>query len=182
MVGNGHQTLLKIEKGIMTTKEKVFYFWGVMDVICIYYYIIKPFSSVWDLVSSAGGGLFLALYFMIDGKGWMALYVLIFIFTPVSLFFSAWFFFKKRDHAIRFALTQEVFRFITARCSIPFFLWLLVKVDVPDGYLGLSMSLVMVMLPAEILKIGSLLYVAKKYPVKRDAGERHEKWPPDPID
>jgi hypothetical protein len=40
----------------------------------------------------------------------------------------------------------------------------------------------MVMIPAEILKIGSLMYVAKKYPVKRDVDERHEKWPPDPIE
>ncbi|WP_313574644.1 hypothetical protein [Pseudescherichia sp.] len=166
----------------MTTKEKVFYFWGIMDVICIYYYIIKPFSSVGDLISSAGGGVFIAIYFIAAGKVWTALYVLIFIFTPVSLFFSAWFFFKKRDHAIRFALIQEVFRFITVRCSIPFFLWILAKVDTPDGYLGLSLSLVMVMIPAEILKIGSLMYVAKKYPVKRDVDERHEKWPPDPIE
>lgn len=47
----------------MTTRDKVFYFWGVMDVIGIAWYIMGPLSSLENMWASAAGNLAVVILF-----------------------------------------------------------------------------------------------------------------------
>ncbi|HEB4975149.1 TPA: hypothetical protein R0E60_004030, partial [Enterobacter hormaechei subsp. steigerwaltii] len=107
----------------MNLKSKLWYFWGSMDVLALLLYSVNslrqdriPFIS--DLIAFTGTSD------VVSGGGYYFIVTLFFIFDLLlllSLFISAWLFFKKKDVAIKFALIQEVFRLISFRCSVSFF-------------------------------------------------------------
>lgn len=86
------------------------------------------------------------------------LFYLVYLLWPVSLCFSAWFFFTTHRYAVRFALAQEVLRLLTMSCSVTLF---------PMIIVGLGMSVIPLNITlfvfSEIVKIGSLIFVMKKY-------------------
>ncbi|UWX91530.1 hypothetical protein N2K86_12490 [Enterobacter mori] len=144
----------------MIKSAKIFYFWGVMDVIGIVFYSIGPFrllESWWD---ATGGNLGVIIFMLIaEGvKGLMTgAFYLVYLLWPVSLLFSAWFFFTKHRYVVRLALAQEILRFLTMSCSVTLF---------PMSIVGLGISIIPLNIAlfviSEVLKISSLIFILKQ--------------------
>ncbi|MHC9003208.1 hypothetical protein [Enterobacter adelaidei] len=143
-------------KKIMNLKSKLWYFWGCMDVLAVLLYCINAFrqdripfiSDVMafsDLTNDVSGGGLVTLFFILD------------LMLLLSLFASAWFFFKRKTYAIKFALIQEVFRLISFRCSVSLFPMLVSMFGVSNVWLNLGLFVL-----SELLKIYSLVFVMKK--------------------
>ncbi|WP_241697858.1 hypothetical protein QEP13_09205 [Enterobacter ludwigii] len=80
----------------ITAKNKIFYFWGIMDVIGIVFYSIGPYHLLQSWWDSTGGNFGVIIFMLIAGgvNGLLAgLFYLVYLLWPVSLCFSAWFFF-----------------------------------------------------------------------------------------
>ncbi|TYD07074.1 hypothetical protein E4M14_008160 [Enterobacter sp. Z1] len=143
----------------MTAKNKIFYFWGVMDVIGIVFYSIGPYHLLESWWVSTGGNPGVIIFMLIAG-GVIGIvtgaFYLVYLLMPVSLLFSAWFFFTKHRYAVGFALIQEVLRVIIFSCSVTLF---------PMAIAGLGLSVISINIAlfilSEILKIGSLIYIIK---------------------
>lgn len=140
----------------MNLKSKLWYFWGCMDVLAVLLYCINAFrqdripfiSDVMafsDLTNDVSGGGLVTLFFILD------------LMLLLSLFASAWFFFKRKTYAIKFALIQEVFRLISFRCSVSLFPMLVSMFGVSNIWLNLGLFVL-----SELLKIYSLVFVMKK--------------------
>lgn len=140
----------------MNLKSKLWYFWGCMDVLAVLLYCINAFrqdripfiSDVMafsDLTNDVSGGGLVTLFFILD------------LMLLLSLFASAWFFFKRKTYAIKFALIQEVFRLISFRCSVSLFPMLVSVFGVSNVWLNLGLFVL-----SELLKIYSLVFVMKK--------------------
>lgn len=140
----------------MNLKSKLWYFWGCMDILAVLLYCINAFrqdripfiSDVMafsDLTNDVSGGGLVTLFFILD------------LMLLLSLFASAWFFFKRKTYAIKFALIQEVFRLISFRCSVSLFPMLVSMFGVSNVWLNLGLFVL-----SELLKIYSLVFVMKK--------------------
>lgn len=143
----------------MTAKNKIFYFWGVMDVFGIVFYSIGPYHLLESWWVSTGGNPGVIIFMLIAGgvNGIVTgAFYLVYLLMPVSLLFSAWFFFTKHRYAVGFALIQEVLRVIIFSCSVTLF---------PMAIAGLGLSVISINIAlfilSEILKIGSLIYIIK---------------------
>lgn len=144
----------------MTVKEKVFFFWGAMDVIGIIFYSIDAFKLMGALWASSGGNPAVIIFMMIANgiNGILTgVFYLIYLLTPLTLVLSAWLFFKKSRYAIRFAMAQEIVRIISLRYSVTLFPLAATGL----GMKGATVTLSMLVL-SEIIKTGSLVYVIKK--------------------
>ena len=144
----------------ITAKNKIFYFWGIMDVIGIVFYSIGPYHLLQSWWDSTGGNFGVIIFMLIAGgvNGLLAgLFYLVYLLWPVSLCFSAWFFFTSHRYVVRFALAQEVLRLLTMSCSVTLF---------PMIIVGLGMSVISLNITlfvfSEIMKIGSLIFVMKR--------------------
>ena len=143
----------------MNLKSKLWYFWGSMDVLALLLYSVNslrqdriPFIS--DLIAFTGTSD------VVSGGGYYFIVTLFFIFDLLlllSLFISAWLFFKKKDVAIKFALIQEVFRLISFRCSVSFFPLLVSVFGITSVWVNLGLFVI-----SELLKIYSLVYLMGK--------------------
>ena len=154
--GNGY---LESEKRIMNLKSKLWYFWGSMDVLALLLYSVNSlrqdriplisdliaFTGTSDVVSGGGYNFIVTLFFIFD------------LLLLLSLFISAWLFFKKKDVAIKFALIQEVFRLISFRCSVSFFPLLVSVFGISSVWVNLGLFVI-----SELLKIYSLVYLMGK--------------------
>lgn len=146
----------------MVSKEKVFYFWGVMDIIGIVFYSMGPLrllESWWD---ATGGNLGMIVFMVIAGgvNGILTgIFYLAYFLLPISMFFSAWFFFTNHRYAVRFALSQEALRVLTVSCSVTLF----PVVIVGTGLSILPLNIVLFVF-SELLKIGTLIFIIKKQP------------------
>ncbi|EOC9238262.1 TPA: hypothetical protein JG930_002246 [Enterobacter hormaechei subsp. steigerwaltii] len=143
----------------MNLKSKLWYFWGSMDVLALLLYSVNslrqdriPFIS--DLIAFTGTSD------VISGGGYYFIVTLFFIFDLLlllSLFISAWLFFKKKNVAIKFALIQEVFRLISFRCSVSFFPLLVSMFGISSVWVNLGLFVI-----SELLKVYSLVYLMGK--------------------
>lgn len=143
----------------MNLKSKLWYFWGSMDVLALLLYSVNslrqdriPFIS--DLIAFTGTSD------VVSGGGYYFIVTLFFIFDLLlllSLFISAWLFFKKKDVAIKFALIQEVFRLISFRCSVSFFPLLASVFGISSVWVNLGLFVI-----SELLKVYSLVYLMGK--------------------
>ena len=154
--GNGY---LESEKRIMNLKSKLWYFWGSMDVLALLLYSVNSlrqdriplisdliaFTGTSDVVSGGGYNFIVTLFFIFD------------LLLLLSLFISAWLFFKRKDVAIKFALAQEVFRLISFRCSVSFFPLLVSVFGITSVWVNLGLFVI-----SELLKIYSLVYLMGK--------------------
>lgn len=89
----------------MTAKNKIFYFWGVMDVIGIVFYSIGPYHLLESWWVSTGGNPGVIIFMLIAGgvNGIVTgAFYLVYLLMPVSLLFSAWFFFHETSICGRF--------------------------------------------------------------------------------
>ncbi|MFP9432610.1 hypothetical protein ACJ9N4_20325 [Enterobacter sp. LM3] len=143
----------------MNLKNKLWYFWGSMDVLAILLYCVIsvrqgriPFFS--DVMAFSG------LSNAVSGGGYSVLLTLFFIFDLLlllSFIVSAWFFFKRKPYAIKFAFIQEIFRFISFRCSVTLFPILVSIFGMSSVFLGGGFFVL-----SEILKISSLVFLMRK--------------------
>ncbi|MDL5466372.1 hypothetical protein QSI21_21465 [Enterobacter hormaechei] len=143
----------------MNLKSKLWYFWGSMDVLALLLYSVNslrqdriPFIS--DLIAFTGTSD------VVSGGGYYFIVTHFFIFDLLlllSLFISAWLFFKKKDVAIKFALIQEVFRLISFRCSVSFFPLLVSVFGISSVWVNLGLFVI-----SELLKVYSLVYLMGK--------------------
>lgn len=143
----------------MNLKSKLWYFWGSMDVLALLLYSVNslrqdriPFIS--DLIAFTGTSD------VVSGGGYNFIVTLFFIFDLLlllSLFISAWLFFKKKNVAIKFALIQEVFRLISFRCSVSFFPLLVSMFGISSVWVNLGLFVI-----SELLKVYSLVYLMGK--------------------
>ncbi|HGG8827582.1 TPA: hypothetical protein ACJJ1H_003572 [Enterobacter kobei] len=143
----------------MNLKSKLWYFWGSMDVLALLLYSVNSlrqdriplisdliaFTGTSDVVSGGGYNFIVTLFFIFD------------LFLLLSLFISAWLFFKRKDVAIKFALAQEVFRLISFRCSVSFFPLLVSVFGITSVWVNLGLFVI-----SELLKIYSLVYLMGK--------------------
>ena len=103
------------------------------------------FTGTSDVVSGGGYNFIVTLFFIFD------------LLLLLSLFISAWLFFKRKDVAIKFALAQEVFRLISFRCSVSFFPLLVSVFGITSVWVNLGLFVI-----SELLKIYSLVYLMGK--------------------
>lgn len=143
----------------MNLKSKLWYFWGSMDVLALLLYSVNSlrqdriplisdliaFTGTSDVVSGGGYNFIVTLFFIFD------------LLLLLSLFISAWLFFKRKDVAIKFALAQEVFRLISFRCSVAFFPLLVSVFGITSVWVNLGLFVI-----SELLKIYSLVYLMGK--------------------
>ncbi|MHC9003207.1 hypothetical protein [Enterobacter adelaidei] len=146
----------------MTVKEKIFYFWGVMDIIGAAYYAVDSWRFLgedWGLALVNLTVMFILMWFDgVDGtlKG---TYYLVYTLMPLMLLFSAYLYFTKKPYAAKFALAIEVLRIFTFRFSLP----LLPVIANRFEWSGLTVNISLLVI-SELLKIGSLIFVIKKQP------------------
>ncbi|HCR0384777.1 TPA: hypothetical protein OMS42_001516 [Enterobacter kobei] len=143
----------------MNLKSKLWYFWGSMDVLALLLYSVNSlrqdriplisdliaFTGTSDVVSGGGYNFIVTLFFIFD------------LLLLLSLFISAWLFFKRKDVAIKFALAQDVFRLISFRCSVSFFPLLVSVFGITSVWVNLGLFVI-----SELLKIYSLVYLMGK--------------------
>ena len=143
----------------MNLKSKLWYFWGSMDVLALLLYSVNSLRQdriplISDLIAFTGTSD------VVSGGGYYFIVTLFFIFDLLlllSLFISAWLFFKKKDVAIKFALIQEVFRLISFRCSVSFFPLLVSVFGISSVWVNLGLFVI-----SELLKVYSLVYLMGK--------------------
>ncbi|WP_234105263.1 hypothetical protein [Enterobacter kobei] len=143
----------------MNLKSKLWYFWGSMDVLALLLYSVNSLRQdriplISDLIAFTGTSV------VVSGGGYNFIVTLFFIFDLLlllSLFISAWLFFKRKDVAIKFALAQEVFRLISFRCSVSFFPLLVSVFGITSVWVNLGLFVI-----SELLKIYSLVYLMGK--------------------
>ena len=143
----------------MNLKSKLWYFWGCMDVLALLLYSVNSFRQdripfISDLIAFTGTSD------VVSGGGYNFIVTLFFIFDLLlllSLFVSAWLFFKRKDAAVKFALVQEVFRLISFRCSVSFFPLLISVFGISSVWINLGLFVI-----SELLKVYSLVYLMGK--------------------
>lgn len=151
----------------MNLRNKIFIFWGVMDVLALIGYLffsiqsgnvpfysdISAFYSNYGRlgVSGVSGGLIQLMFF-------------INIALIVSLLFSAWWFLAKKNINMIFFVVQEIARVFSLKCSvalIPMMLHL-------TGYRSALVAIVLFVL-SEALKIGSVVWAKRNGTPRADA-------------
>ncbi len=144
----------------MSNKDKIFTFWGLMDVLAIASYLFfsvrmgnVPFWS--DIQHFYANLAFMevkgAISMLMEGLFFLNLILL------VTLFFSAWAFLKKREISFLFISLQEVMRVFSLSCSVAIFPIILRVMYVEEALVGFILFVV-----SETLKIGSLLWLRKQ--------------------
>jgi len=151
----------------MNLRNKIFFFWGVMDVLALLGYLFfsmqsgnVPFYSDISAFYSNYGRLGVS---GVTG-GLMQLMFFINIVLIVSLIFSAWSFLSKKNINMIFFVVQEIARVFSLKCSvalIPMMLHL-------TGFRSALVAIVLFVL-SEALKIGSVVWAKRNGTPRADA-------------
>jgi uncharacterized membrane protein YtjA (UPF0391 family) len=152
---------------IMNLRNKIFIFWGVMDVLALLGYLFfsmqsgnVPFYSDISAFYSNYGRLGVS---GVTG-GLMQLMFFINIVLIVSLIFSAWSFLTKKNINMIFLVVQEIARVFSLKCSvalIPMMMHL-------TGFRSALVAIVLFVL-SEALKIGSVVWAKRNGTPRADA-------------
>jgi hypothetical protein len=143
----------------MNLKNKIFIFWGCMDVLAVLTYCLLSFYKghvpFYSDVHQFYGNLA-----SLDVKGWDSFYIQVFfvlnILMHLSLFYSSYAFMIKRDVALSFFCCQEFLRIFSLTCSLTFIPYLLNFIDGYPWYLGVSFFIF-----SEIGKVSTFLWCRK---------------------
>lgn len=151
----------------MNLRNKIFVFWGIMDVLAVVGYLFfslqsgnVPFYS--DIsafytnyaqlgVSGFAGGIIQLLFFVN-------------IALIVSLLFSAWSFIAKKDINTVFFVAQEIARVFSLKCSIA----LIPQIMHLSGF-GSAWGAILLFILSEALKIGSIVWLKRNRNAHSDA-------------
>ena len=139
----------------MTGKDKVFFFWGCMDILAIILYCVnsvrmgripvisdtQSFIDLWHAHNAVVPGIFVMILFILD------------LGLLLSFVISAILFFKRKHWAVKLALFQEVFRLISFRCSISLFPLLVGVTGISNVWVNLILFII-----SATLKLYSLKY------------------------
>lgn len=144
----------------MSYKDKIFTFWGTMDLLAIGSYLFYSLKMghvpIWSDIQ-----LFYTQLTLMEVRGADRIFLqsLFFIHSGLllSLCFSAYTFLVKKK--IRFLLIglQEMMRILSLTCSVALFPLLLQVMRIDDALVALILFVI-----SEALKIGSLLWLRKR--------------------
>ncbi|VTP16136.1 hypothetical protein PUATCC27989T_04065 [Phytobacter ursingii] len=144
----------------MSYKDKIFTFWGTMDLLAIgsylFYSLKMAHVPIWSDIQ-----LFYTQLTLMEVRGADRIFLqfLFFIHSGLllSLCFSAYAFLVKKK--IRFLLIglQEMMRILSLTCSVALFPLLLQVMRIEDAFVALILFVI-----SETLKIGSLLWLRKR--------------------
>lgn len=144
----------------MSYKDKIFTFWGTMDLLAIGSYLFFSLKMghvpIWSDIQ-----LFYTQLTLMEVRGADRIFLqsLFFIHSGLllSLCFSAYAFLVKKK--IRFLLIglQEMMRILSLTCSVALFPLLLQVMRIDDALVALILFVI-----SEALKIGSLLWLRKR--------------------
>lgn len=144
----------------MSHKDKIFIFWGGMDVLAIASYLFFSLSMgnipFWSDIQH----FYANLSFMeVRGATGILLQCIFFIYLGlmVTLFISAWCFLKKREISFLFITLQEVMRIFSLSCSVAIFPLVLRFLQIEEALVAFILFAV-----SEVLKIGSLFWLRKQ--------------------
>lgn len=110
----------RTQNNLAHLNSNLWYFWGSMDLLAMLLYCVnsvrhdripfisdaKAFGDSLHYYAGDGFSILVMLFFVLD------------LLLLLSLFTSAWLFFKRKIGAVKFALAQELFRLISFRCSV----------------------------------------------------------------
>ena len=145
----------RTQNNLAHLNSHLWYFWGSMDLLAILLYCVnsvrqhripfisdaKAFSDSLNYYAGDGFSILVMLFFVLD------------LLLLLSLFTSAWLFFKRKIGAVKFALAQELFRLISFRCSVSLFPLLVSMFDFSNIWLNVGLFVT-----SESLKIYSLVF------------------------
>ncbi len=144
----------------MSYKDKIFTFWGAMDLLAIGSYLFYSLKMghvpIWSDIQ-----LFYAQLALMEVRGADRIFLqsLFFIHSGLllSFCFSAYAFLVKKK--IRFLLIglQEVMRILSLTCSVALFPLLLQVMRIDNVFVGLFLFVL-----SETLKVGSLLWLRRR--------------------
>ena len=144
----------------MSYKDKIFTFWGVMDLLAIGSYIFYSLKMghvpIWSDIQ-----LFYTQLTLMEVRGADSIFLQSLFFLHLglilSLCLSAYAFLKKTK--IRFLLIglQEVMRILSLTCSVAIFPLLLQVMHIEEAFVGILLFVI-----SETLKVGSLLWLRKQ--------------------
>ncbi|MDD7998526.1 hypothetical protein FEI17_25290 [Kosakonia radicincitans] len=144
---------------IMSLKNKIYLFWGIMDVLALagylffsiqggsipFYSDIHGFYSNYAQLGVSGltGGLIQLLFF-------------INIALIVSLAFSGWWMIAKKDINNIFLIVQEIGRVFSLKCSIALIPLIMHFSDVRSPWIAILLFVL-----SEVVKIGSIMWIKR---------------------
>lgn len=151
----------------MNLRNKIFIFWGVMDVLALIGYLFFSIQSG-NVPFYSDISMFYSYYKSLDVNGVTGGFVQLMFFINialiVSLLFSAWSFLAKKNIDMIFFVVQEIARVFSLKCSvalIPMMLHL-------TGYRSALVAIVLFVL-SEALKIGSVVWAKRNGTPRADA-------------
>lgn len=143
----------------MSLKNKIYLFWGIMDVLALAGYLffsvqsgsIPFYSDIHGFytnyaqlgVSGFAGGLIQLLFF-------------INIALIVSLAFSGWWMIVKKDINNIFFIVQEIGRVFSLKCSIALIPLIMHFTDIRSPW-----SAILLFVLSEVIKIGSIMWIKR---------------------
>lgn len=145
---------------IMNLKNKVFIFWGCMDVLAIVMYCFFSFyKGNIPLYSDVRN--FYNVFISLEVSGWTGFFILI-MFTlhlimQLSLFYSAYALLKKNNLSVWFLCCQEILRAFSLTCSLAFIPFILHFIHGYPSHLGASLFIF-----SEICKVGTFWWCKRR--------------------
>ena len=144
----------------MSYKDKIFTFWGAMDLLAIGSYLFYSLKMghvpIWSDIQ-----LFYSQLTLMEVRGADRIFLqtLFFIHSGLllSLCFSAYAFLVKKNIRFLFIGLQEMMRILSLTCSVALFPLLLQFMRIDDAFVALILFVI-----SETLKIGSLLWLRKR--------------------
>ena len=152
---------------IMNLRNKIFIFWGVMDVLALLGYLFYSLQSG-NVPFYSDIRAFYSNYAHLDVSGGTGglIQLIFFINTALvfSLLFSAWSFLAKKNINMVFLVAQEIARVCSLKCSVALIPMML-------HLTGLRSALVAIVLfvLSEALKIGSVVWAKRNGTPRADA-------------
>lgn len=139
---------------VMNLKNRIYIFWGVMDVISILSYV--GFSILrGNIPFYTDTHHFLMNFMSMNVGGWSGLFIIaMFVFNIifyVSLFCSIYLFFSSRTIPVLFLVCQEFLRLCSFTCSVSIIHFVLYFIPSYPAYIGILLFTF-----SEFCKVGTL--------------------------
>ncbi|WP_072037707.1 hypothetical protein [Enterobacter sp. Bisph1] len=144
----------------MKLSHKIYIFWGVMDLLALTSYLLFPlqrgkvpfYSDIND---------FYVNYAQMELSGLAGSMIQFFFFVNIlliiSLAFSAWSFFVKKDISIIFFIAQEIARVLSFSCSVALIPLFIHFTGITSAAAALALFIV-----SEALKIASVVWAKRQ--------------------
>lgn len=143
----------------MSLRNKIFVFWGIMDVLALagYLFFSLQGGSV-PFYSDIHG--FYTNYAQLGVNGFMGWLIQLLFFINialiVSLAFSAWWMIVKKDINNIFFIVQEIGRVFSLKCSVALIPLIMHFSDIRSPWIAILLFVL-----SEVVKIGSIMWIKR---------------------